>query len=454
MAHSASKRTDPIRAHVLEAQLAETEARLDAQMARLHAVNEELEQATAALWDQSARLRTILNTISIGVVVVRNDGRIEGANRAAERLFGIVETQLIGKALSEGLRFETVPFQATLDIAAKTPIEARITHSEGRVFAIEVTAKKLPGVNHDSIVLILRDQTEAKRAEAERAELERELAQSQKLESLGTLAGGIAHEINTPIQYVGDNIRFLHQSFEDLRAVLDTAASLVTHAEADHTTRAAVAPLKAVLETCDLEFLLTEFPQAAEEAAEGVRRVSEIVRAIKEFSHPGQLEHAAVDLNHAIETTAIITRNQWKYVAELETRLDPNLPSVPCHPGEINQVIFNLIVNAADALGEICSEDSKGVITITSASSGDWVEVRVSDNGPGVPEALRQKIFDPFFTTKDPGKGTGQGLAICHSIIVKKHGGTLSIDPDAGPGACFVIRLPLGVNCTDPESPS
>ncbi|MBI3300896.1 MAG: HAMP domain-containing histidine kinase [Deltaproteobacteria bacterium] len=181
--------------------------------------------------------------------------------------------------------------------------------------------------------------------------------------------------------------------------------------------------------------------------------MTKIVRAMKEFSHPGSEEKVETDLNRAIETTITVARNEWKYVAELATDLDSSLPPVPCLPGEFNQVILNLIINAAHAIAVVVSEGStsKGTITVSTRHDGDWAEIRVSDTGTGIPEAIRAKIFAPFFTTKEVGKGTGQGLAIAHSVIVDKHKGTIGFETEVGRGTTFIIRLPLASAPAHPE---
>jgi len=195
----------------------------------------------------------------------------------------------------------------------------------------------------------------------------------------------------------------------------------------------------------DVEYLYLQIPQAIQETLEGVERVTKIVRAMKEFSHPGSKEKSSADLNKAIETTVTVARNEWKYVADLQLDLDPQLPHVPCFLGEFNQVILNLVVNAAHAIGDVVKQQpgTKGKITITTRRDGAWVEVRVSDTGTGIAEANRSRIFEPFFTTKDVGKGTGQGLSIVYGSIVKKHGGTATFETEVGKGTTFIIRLPI-----------
>jgi signal transduction histidine kinase len=197
-------------------------------------------------------------------------------------------------------------------------------------------------------------------------------------------------------------------------------------------------------EKADGGYLLEEIPKAIDQSLEGVGRVAALVNAMKEFSHPDTKEKAPTDLNRAIAATITVARNEWKYVAELETDFDPLLPPIPCHTGEINQVILNLIVNAAHAIGDVARQGGRqtGIITVATRGCAEWAEVRIEDTGTGIPEKLRTRVFDPFFTTKEVGKGTGQGLAIARSIVVDKHGGSLHFETEEGKGTVFIIRLP------------
>jgi signal transduction histidine kinase len=177
-----------------------------------------------------------------------------------------------------------------------------------------------------------------------------------------------------------------------------------------------------------------------------VTRVSRIVQAMKEFSHPSTAEKTPVDLPRAIENTLTVARNEWKYVAEVVTDFDPALPAVRCLPGEVNQMLLNLIVNAAHAIGDVVGTggERKGTLTVTTRRVGNWAEIRVSDTGTGIPAKIRERVFDPFFTTKPVGKGTGQGLAIAHAVVVDKHGGQITLETEEGRGTTFIVRLPLG----------
>jgi PAS domain S-box-containing protein len=281
----------------------------------------------------------------------------------------------------------------------------------------------------------------------EKLAMEAQLRQSQKLEAIGQLAAGIAHEINTPIQYVGDNTRFLKDSWQDLTGLLAAAQKLRSELTPGMVSQATIDSFDNCSRIADVEYLSQDVPRAIDQTLEGVQRVARIVSAMKEFSHPGSQEKRAVDLNRAIETTVTISHNEWKYVAEVQTQLDPNLPLVPCLAGEINQVLLNLVVNAAHAIGDVFQEGGcLGTITISTRRDGDWVEISVADTGTGIPDHVREKVFDPFFTTKDVGKGTGQGLMLAHAVVVKKHGGRIWFDSEVGKGTTFFVRLPLSLS--------
>jgi signal transduction histidine kinase len=183
-------------------------------------------------------------------------------------------------------------------------------------------------------------------------------------------------------------------------------------------------------------------PRAIEQALDGARRVAKIVRAMKEFSHPDMADKTATDLNRAIESTVTVARNEWKYVCEVSTDFDENLPPVVCYAGEVNQVILNLIINAAHAIKQAVKEGEKGQIKIATRLKGDFAEISISDTGTGIPEEIRTRVFEPFFTTKEVGKGTGQGLALAHSVVVKKHQGKIWFETEVGRGTTFFIHLP------------
>jgi two-component system NtrC family sensor kinase len=279
----------------------------------------------------------------------------------------------------------------------------------------------------------------------ERNRMELQLRHAQKMESIGQLAAGIAHEINTPTQYLGDNLRFVMDAFEQVQRVLAHYDQLLTCVQTGTVPADLTATIRSAAIEAELPYLTEEIPKALRQSLDGVERVSKIVRAMKEFSHPGTTEKIPVDLAKAIESTVTVARNEWKYVANLITDFDRCLPPVDCLPGELNQVVLNLVINAAHAIddAEPKGPDGKGTIWISTRRDGDWAEVRVRDSGTGIPESARARVFDPFFTTKSIGKGSGQGLAIAHSVIVDKHGGSIHFETELGKGTTFVLRLPL-----------
>lgn len=292
---------------------------------------------------------------------------------------------------------------------------------------------------------ISTDVTTLQNAQAEQQMLEAQLQQAHKLEAIGQLAAGIAHEINTPMQFIGDNVRFVGDSFGELRPLLDAPRRLLEAMRNSGVTPELLRSTEKILQTADADYLSAEIPKALAETLQGLEHVSKIVRAMKEFSHPGTTEKTPVDLNHAIDSTLTVARNEWKYVAEMETDFDAALPPVWCVPGEFNQVILNLVVNAAHAINDVVKNRAaeKGTIKVSTRHAGAWAEVRVRDTGGGIPETVRHKIFDPFFTTKEVGKGTGQGLAIARSVVVDKHGGTIDFASEMGCGTEFLVRIPL-----------
>jgi signal transduction histidine kinase len=281
---------------------------------------------------------------------------------------------------------------------------------------------------------------------SERKMMEAQKRHAQKLESIGQLAAGIAHEINTPIQYTTDNTHFLRDSFTELVTILMSYQTLFESVKAGRATEDDIREIETLITDLDLDYLKEEIPKAIEQSLEGLDNVAKIVSAMKQFSHPGTEEKVYTDINKAIQNTITISRNEWKYVAEMSTDFDSALPLTPCLPGEFNQVILNMIINAAHAVADSIDVASgkKGAIKITTRRNDPWTEIRVADTGIGIPMAIREKIFDPFFTTKEVGKGSGQGLAISHSVIVKKHGGTIDFETEINQGTTMIIRLPMG----------
>ncbi|MDJ0962217.1 MAG: HAMP domain-containing sensor histidine kinase [Acidimicrobiia bacterium] len=316
------------------------------------------------------------------------------------------------------------------------------------------------GVFHSRLIRIrhsIEDVVRARTAELQQAltdlsNTQAELLSAQKLEAIGGLAAGIAHEINTPIQYVSDNTRFIEESVSGLLDVASAATSLVETVQDIGQAAGHVEKFQQAAEDADIEFLTDEVPQALADSLIGLEQVARIVRALKSFAHPGSEDKAPGDLNDIIATTAAVSRNEWKYVAELELDgLDPNLPHVPVLAGPLKQVILNTVVNAAHAIETVQEQTGEmGTIRITTRVDGEVAEIAIADTGAGIPEEVRDRIFEPFFTTKGVGKGSGQGLPIAKSIV-EKHGGTFTFESEIGKGTTFFIRLPLADDQAAPD---
>jgi signal transduction histidine kinase len=273
--------------------------------------------------------------------------------------------------------------------------------------------------------------------------MELELRQAQKLESVGRLAAGVAHEINTPVQFVSDSVRYVKEAVADLSGLLEAYRELTTAALAGADAKALAGRARAAEDDADADYFLENVPVALERSLDGLGRVATIVRSMKEFAHPDEREMTCVDLNHAIQSTLIVATNEYKYVADVETDLG-DIPKVTCHGGDVNQAILNVVVNAAHAIGDVVgSSGARGRITVRTRQAGSHVVIAIADTGGGIPEAVRGRVFDPFFTTKEVGRGTGQGLAIVRSIVQEKHGGRVDFETEAGKGTTFFLRLPI-----------
>jgi two-component system NtrC family sensor kinase len=393
----------------------------------------------ARLAVQGAELAHCAAVLAAGedsVITMSPDGRITDWNAGAERLYGCTADEVLGRELGALGTADTVGIAealGTVRAGGKATVEMVHLRSDGSTVHTSVSLAAIADVGQQTIgiVGVARDITDYKLREIE-------VHQESKLESLGRLSAGLAHEINTPIQYVGDNARFLEEAYQELirvvevyRALLDTS-NPIGWAERQERVREAEAGI-------DFDYLEEEIPSAVAQTLEGIERVSRIVRAMKTFSHPGHQEQVAADLNEALEATVTVTRHQVSEIADLTMDLAA-LPPVTCNMADLNQVFLNLIVNAADAIEET---GQRGAIVVSTAVDGADVVVRISDTGGGIPDDVRAKIFDPFFTTKDVGRGSGQGLPLARGVVQEGHGGSLTLDTTVGQGTTFTVRLPI-----------
>lgn len=395
--------------------------------------------------EEHTRLASIIDQAAEIIIITDLDGNIEYVNQAFEIVTDYKSDEIIG------INYGTLANGTHKGIFDK---EILSTLKQGVAWSGQLVHRKKNGKLYDEEVSVLpiKDPSGAiinyvsiGRDVTEQLSLERQLRQAQKLESIGQLSAGIAHEINTPMQYVGDNTEFLSFSIKKILDLTKKYGDLFQSVRDGEIKADKVKIVEEALQDTNIEQISTMVDDAIKESLEGISRVVEIVKAMKDFSHMGSGEKKTIDINKAIKSTITIARNEWKYVSELETDFDSSIPGVNCIPGEMNQVILNLITNAAHAIGKHLGDKSaeKGLIKISTRLDGDWVEIRCSDTGTGIPVKIQDRIFDPFFTTKEVGKGTGQGLSIAHSVITEKHAGTITFETEQGRGTCFIVRLPL-----------
>jgi PAS domain S-box-containing protein len=393
--------------------------------------------------DELGRIRhdtekAIMNSFSSAIVTIDQAGVITSFNEGAKQIFGYNDGEILGK----NVRCLMPPavaeqhddyLQRYLDakdathLANRREVEGR--RKNGEVFPAVITVTEIDVNGELQFFGVIDDITESKSLQAQ-------LAQAQKLEAIGQLAAGVAHEINTPIQYIGDNLLAVQGYMSEIVAYQQALSAL-----ADQNLKL---QLDELAKQYDLPFILEDSPKALQQAYEGVGRVTQIVKAMKSFSHV-DASHGkqTIDLHDALNNTLIISRNNTKYIAEIETDYDPDVGFIECYPSELNQVFLNLIINAAHAIEE--KQAGMGKIRIVTRKLDDVVEILISDNGAGIPEQIREKVFNLFFTTKKVGKGTGQGLSLSHNIIVEKHQGKLFFESSPGIGTIFHIQLPINL---------
>jgi PAS domain S-box-containing protein len=430
------------------AERTKAEREREALVTHLMTANQSLKALTKEVQQSHREIEQLIAEIPSILIGIEADDRISQWNAKTEDALALSRTDVLGSTLSshdmpwdtetvlEGVR-RCRELQRAIELD-----NVKFTRADQKNGFLRLTVSpfQLSSANDLGVLILGQDITD-------RRLLESQLSQAQKLEAIGQLAAGIAHEINTPTQYVSDNTRFLQEAFHDLATLMKQYEAVCQAARTSCLTDDHLRAVEALVTDIDAPYLRDEIPLAIQQSLEGLERVATIVRAMKDFSHPGGEEKVSADLNKAIESTITVARNEWKYVADMVVDFDPNLPDVPCFIGDINQVILNIMVNAAHAIGDLVAAGNlaKGTITVQTRRVDDAVEIRIKDTGGGIPEAIRSKIFDPFFTTKEVGRGTGQGLAIAHSVVVEKHGGTLTFETEIGRGSIFIIRLPTAL---------
>jgi PAS domain S-box-containing protein len=403
-------------------------------LARHHeSLEETIRLRTAEVLEQRTFLEEVLEGIQAAVIVIYRETRVVAdCNAISEQLLGYDRKDMIE---GDFIRADSLLFG---NLREKSLNREFITkRKDGTMLPVlrnvlPVVYKGLP-----AYAVILFDISERKA-------LERQVNMAQKLQSIGQLAAGIAHEINTPIQYIGSNITFLADSFNQLFKLHHRYSDLMEKARKGLDISDIIEQTTRQIVELDLDFLMEEIPQAARQSLNGVDQVASIVKAMKQFAHPEHDNLALVDINSALEQTTIVTRNEWKYVAELNLDLDPVKPVIEGYPGPLNQVFLNIIVNAAQAIAEkVGNSGAKGQINIRTRSDDTYVTIEVSDTGNGIPADKIHEIFDPFFTTKEVGKGTGQGLSIAYDIVTNKHKGKIDAVSTVDLGSTFTLHLPV-----------
>jgi PAS domain S-box-containing protein len=403
--------------------------------------------------EQKQFLTGVTNSMSDACVVLDCQGRVTYVNPECVRLLGWPDSELQGVLFTDRIyaKQSSSPDQPVRQAIAQTlddgqvrkELEDRILDRQGEMRDVSFSVSPLVGKDRpDGVVVMFHDISKRKFAEAEQARLERELNQSHKMTAVGQLAGGIAHEINTPIQYVGDNLHFFQEALGDIVSLLGRYKDLHRRAAGIDELKPQVVQIDEAVEEADLDYLEEELPKAIEQSIAGASQVAGIVQAMKEFAHPGSVNKEPTDMNRLVSNAVAVCKNEWKYAANLELDLDEQLPPVTCMASEISQVMLNLIVNAAYAI-EAKGEEEKGRILISTRQFDDQVEIRVADSGTGIPKSVQPNVFNPFFTTKDVGRGSGQGLAIVQDMVVVKHQGKIFFETEEGRGTTFVVRLPL-----------
>lgn len=408
------------------------------------------------LRESEERFRALVNQAADAIFLHDADGVLLDVNGRACDSLGFTREELltmsvrdIDMQLIDDDRIKSL--WRTLHPARPITVEGTHKRKDGTTFPVEVRLGTLQLKDRQAILALARDITERMRlteelrAQREQRHLHARLLQAQKLESVGHLAAGIAHELNTPAQFIATNIHFIDQLFSESCQVLASLLELHRSVKEGKVTEAQMQTIEEQVTLFDWDYLKEEIPKAISQSQEGIERITSIVRAMKEFSHPGGKKKTASDLNRIVETTITVSRNEWKYVATVTTDLDPGLQPVPCLANEVGQALLNLLINAAHAIKKKLGksvEGDKGKITISTRQQEQYVEIRIADTGCGIPGEIRDKVFEPFFTTRDVGKGTGLGLAIAYDVVTGKHGGTLTFESEPGGGTTFIIRLP------------
>ncbi len=419
----------------------QVERRLARANAKIKVLESMIEDKTRVLYLAQEELRGktqflqgVLESMYSAVIMVNGAGVVSGIAGATERMTGLTEAQLVGRAAKDVIRPDEGTYEELTSASGSTQ-QAQLGIEPDWIPVLVTSSPNTCIDGSLGRVLVASDLREQRR-------LEIELRHAQKLESVGQLAAGVAHEINTPIQYVGDSVAFLAEVLTDGLRLIHEYGRLRAFASDLPDAVDIIRSLEELEDEIDLEFMIEEAPRSIERTNEGVKRVAEIVAALKQFSHPGGGDLGPTNLNEVVTTALTVARSEYKYVAEIELDLG-EVAEITGDRGDLGQVILNLVVNASHAIADVIEgTGTMGTIAISTRNVDGGVELAITDTGGGIPEEIRERVFDPFFTTKEPGRGTGQGLAITRSIIVEKHAGRLDLEVQDGRGSTFRAWLP------------
>jgi len=398
------------------------------------------------LRDAHSEINSLLSSLVTILIGVDKNDILTHWNKISEKTFGISASAVINKPfMQSGINwewdkiYEGISISISEDRAVKLK-EVKFVYSDKKQGFLNIYINPIKNDKNSFVGFLLsgEDITEIRAMSIQ-------LHQAQKLESIGQLASGIAHEINTPIQYINDNAYFLNDACEDVKKIIKESMKLIKKYDNNEDISGTIMEMKETIKKNDIEYLTKEIPAAIDQTIEGISRVASIVKSMKNFAHPAVNKKTLIDLAKSINDTITISRNEWKYVADIKTDFDPKITLIPLYSNEFNQVILNLILNAAYAIAEKTGKnpDKKGKITFSTHLKKDSVEIKIADTGTGIPENVLENIFDPFFTTKKVGEGTGQGLTISYDIITQKHNGTITCESKLNDGSVFIITLPL-----------
>lgn len=386
-------------------------------------------------------LNPILDSIPDVILCCDVHGVIRQANRAVTSVLGYLAADLIGERIEKVLpQFDRMKIPHTVRDIYRDELTAVTRANDQILVGLSATRCQEGEGSSGAFTLVIRDMTWQKEAERQRTKLMNYLNEARKLEAIGTLASGVAHEINTPIQYIGDNVQFMANALNEIHQAYLRYKRLADRARTDGVYQELLDEIDSYNRSVDLGFLIDEVPRAANQSLEGVEQVRQIIQAMRDVSHPGAEEFVPLDVNNAVENAITICRNKLKHAAEITKKFDQEIPEVPCLGGPIQQVLLNIFINAAHAIEEAGHEN--GLIHVETNQTPNHVSIKISDNGTGIPTQIRERIFDPFFTTKPVGKGTGQGLSLAYDVIAQRHGGDIYLFDEPNMATSFVIELP------------